>query len=107
MAPEAMDDASYGYFADVYSCGILMYEIISRRLPYGNTTGNCIIVKVLRGMRPDVKLLPSFVGADDDKRRTQVQHLVEACWSQDTEARPSAAEAAATLHAIVHPLVPE
>ena len=38
MAPEVMNCGSYTSKADIYSYGILLWEIITRKVPFGEET---------------------------------------------------------------------
>ncbi|XP_067005765.2 guanylate cyclase 32E [Anabrus simplex] len=71
---------------DVYSFAIVLYEVIGRAGPWGNTTlSNREIVECVRSppggrlLRPDTEHL----GADE-----YVTRCMESCWEEDPEMRP-------------------
>ena len=84
MAPEILSGCSgYGASADVYSYGIVMWEIASRQEPWVELSGNFImdqlLVRLVRGIRPNI-------GED-----WQIEYvkLMKECWNTDPQARPS------------------
>ena len=75
---------------DVYSMGIIFWEIAFGRLPYGTTWSDAKIEEAIKvGIRPDSELfndealLPILL-------RQPVRDLIEKCWSQNARDRPSA-----------------
>ena len=63
MAPERLGTESYGVSSDVYSAGVLMYEMVTGELPFGGGAGNYLRAAMLqatgdvtppRAKRPDV-----------------------------------------------------
>ena len=82
MAPELLRaGAPYGPPADVYAFGVLMWEVLTRELPFGGMGAGAIRAAVLGGERPAVPLsCPTALG-----------ELMQACWSEDPGQRPDAA----------------
>jgi hypothetical protein len=80
MAPEvARLDTSYGFPADVYSFSILLWQIVTNRVPYGNISLPEFAVKVVRGnKRPPLKLVES----------DELKALLESGWAVDPNRRP-------------------
>ncbi|KAF2073386.1 hypothetical protein CYY_005299 [Polysphondylium violaceum] len=79
MAPEVIRGALYSEKCDVFSFGIILWELVTRTLPYSNISFNCQIEeKVLEGMRPP----------RPDNVDIQYCQLMEQCWDQDPEQRP-------------------
>ncbi len=89
-APEVLteeDDVNY-VLSDVYSFGIVLWEIVSREDPYAGMTGAAVAVAVIRdGMRPEIP-------ADAD---VKFRELMVQCWSQEPSTRPSFLDAMTRL----------
>ncbi|CAK0801067.1 unnamed protein product [Prorocentrum cordatum] len=66
MAPEVLDGHSYDEKIDVYSYGICIYELLTRRIPYDGSGLEpvSIAVAVSRGRRPDTAHVPRDCPAD-------------------------------------------
>ena len=83
MAPEVMSDEQYGLKADVYSFGIIMWELCCRRLPYEGLIPAKIVLGVVSGkLRPTT---PSHIPSVWRK-------LMERCWDGDASSRPDFTE---------------
>lgn len=84
MAPEVIDGGKYNGKADVYSFGILMYEVITQLAPFddyvkGKITAFQLHKQVLEGLRPQFKV----------PIKESLQSLIEKCWSQEPRERPT------------------
>jgi len=86
MSPELIDPQQFGVknscptkSSDCYALGMVIYEIISRNLPFHEHTDLTVFVKVLQGVRP-----PRGVGFTDD-----LWGMLELCWVPQPSARPS------------------
>ena len=79
MAPELFQNgAQCGPSADVYAFGILMWEVLTRELPFGGMGAGAIRAAVLSGERPEVPLsCPTGLG-----------DLMRDCWEEDPAQRP-------------------
>jgi len=83
MAPEVFQGDSYTRKADVYSYGILLWEMIARQEPFGDESFlSEISNKVIDGVRPK---LPVYCPPS-------VAQLIKECWHQDPDSRPSFSE---------------
>jgi serine/threonine protein kinase len=92
-APENMDEQSAGYGqppGDVFSLGVLLYEMSSGLVPWEGTS----MVRVLDSVRAGVR--PEFFFDVDSRLRA----LVERCWAQEAQARPTAQEVVVALAAL-------
>ncbi|XP_078583378.1 uncharacterized protein LOC144866057 [Branchiostoma floridae x Branchiostoma japonicum] len=80
---------------DVYSFGVLLWEIITRTDPYGNAIANSAHIRlaVTSGQRPDMTLVPT-----DPPDVATVSQLMQTCWSQNPEDRPTFNDCADRLH---------
>ncbi|CAM9000736.1 unnamed protein product [Rhodiola kirilowii] len=79
MAPEMIKHKSYGKKVDVYSFGLILWEMISGSIPYEDMTpiqaAYAVVNKKLRPVIPDV--CPPAMKA-----------LIEQCWSSKPDKRP-------------------
>jgi len=93
-APEILGEADEVDFdlADVYSYGIILWELLTREDPYAGMSTAAVAVAVLRdGLRPEV---PDY--APDD----YVQ-LMSNCWDQDPQQRPAFLEIMTRLESMI------
>lgn len=80
MAPEVIRHEPYSNKADVYSFGIVLWEMIAKEQPFrGMTPIQAAFAVARQQMRP---ALPNYTP-------TKVGELVEHCWNQDPIQRPS------------------
>ncbi|CAH1251186.1 LRRIQ4 [Branchiostoma lanceolatum] len=81
---------------DVYSFGVLLWEIVTRTVPYGNAVNSALIrLAVTSGQRPDLTLVPT-----DLPEVGTVSQLMQTCWSQNPEDRPTFQECEDRLRAV-------
>lgn len=79
-APEVLAHQRYSEKADVYSFGIVLWECLTRRIPYeGMTAVQAAVGVVNHGLRPEI---PRGTAPE-------VADLVRACWAAVPEQRPS------------------
>ena len=92
MAPEVFLGANYDERVDVYSLGIVMWEIITSRRPFEDVSPWLIPAAVVeRRQRP---ALPEWIPAP-------YAELISAAWAQDHTQRPSAQQLLECLHALL------
>ena len=81
MAPEVLDGGRYGLPADVYSFGIVLWELATQTLPWLDKQRTWDIANaVLAGERPDLQLV-----APDSPLLDPMQQ----CWRPDPRGRPT------------------
>ena len=79
MAPEVIRHESYSSNADVYSFGIVLWQLITREVPFATMTPIQAAFAVAQGIRPEIpELTPSLL-----------KEIICACWDQDSHKRPS------------------
>ena len=80
MAPEVLANTEYNEKADVYSYGIILWEMLSRECPFeGQTPIQCALAVLNRNKRPDIpKWCPQAL-----------QTLIRACIKRDPDERPT------------------
>ena len=93
MAPETMMGAPYTAAADVYSFGVLLWELYTGRVPWaGRRPVQIMYAVVVSGASLDVR--------DADGVPPAVLALMRACWAADPLARPSLTEILGRLAAV-------
>eukprot|EP00002_Diphylleia_rotans_P037326 TRINITY_DN832_c0_g1_i6.p1 TRINITY_DN832_c0_g1~~TRINITY_DN832_c0_g1_i6.p1 ORF type:complete len:2497 (+),score=388.76 TRINITY_DN832_c0_g1_i6:121-7611(+) len=82
MAPEIIVGDEYTPKADIYSYGVVMWEVLTRRVLYeGIESTIAVSFQVSNGLlRPDLNCVPEEDG--------EVSSLMQKCWSQEPEDRP-------------------
>ncbi|XP_061609487.1 mitogen-activated protein kinase kinase kinase 7 isoform X1 [Phyllopteryx taeniolatus] len=84
MAPEVFEGNNYSEKCDVFSWGIILWEVVTRRKPFDEIGGPAfrIMWAVHNGTRPPlIKNLPK-----------PIENLMTRCWSKDPSQRPSMEE---------------
>ena len=80
MAPEVLANEAYGLPADVYSYGIVVWEIFARETPYRGINPAMIPYQVLHlGLRPDISKVTY----------EPIKELIERMWARDILRRPT------------------
>lgn len=80
MAPEQISTENYGFAVDVYSFGMILYELATCRFPFEGLKSHEIFNLVSSGRRPE--LPPNLEG-------TPLKDLIQRCWDQDPNKRPN------------------
>jgi serine/threonine protein kinase len=81
-APEVIRGEKYSEKADVFSFGIIMWEVLTRRQPFAGRNFMGVSLDVLEGRRPQVPndCVPAF------------KRLMKQCWHADAARRPAMEE---------------
>jgi serine/threonine protein kinase len=83
VAPEVLRGQPYTKAADIYSFGIIAYELLAQAYPYPKTDDTELSLKVCQGHRPNIDKIPL---------PQEVKDLIKRCWDADPKKRPSSHE---------------
>jgi serine/threonine protein kinase len=78
IAPEVIVGKETTFASDIYSIGMLMWEISSGKPPFINKHNYDLAIKIINGMRP--KIMPGTP--------LEYKELMEQCWDADPTKRP-------------------
>jgi serine/threonine protein kinase len=97
LAPECYDN-EYGWENDVFSFGLILYELVAHQLAFPKHLDQPVVAKrlVVDNMRPTI---PSFV-------LPPVQRLIRKCWKQHPGHRPTFNQILNLLEAMKFKLTP-
>jgi len=104
MAPELMEGDDYSFPVDVYSCGMLIYELVTGVVPFSTSDRRlqnyvAFVLSVPMGERPSLNALPrSPIGRE-------IRDIIARSWDAEPASRPSAEMLASRLGEIL--LAPE
>jgi len=91
MAPEVADSRPYNNKADVYSFGILLWELLSCKKPYAGLGIDEYYDEVVYGeVRPNI----------DSRWHKELADLMIKCWHKEIENRPNSQEIVSILESI-------
>lgn len=78
MAPEVISHLPYGHKADIFSFGIVLWELLTGKLPYESMNPVQAAVGVRQGLRPQIP----------EQTPAELSALIERCWQDSPSERP-------------------
>lgn len=94
MAPEVLKSTMYTTKADVFSFAMVAFEVACRHVPFESLDVHAVARCTLQGERPDFDDMGEEVPPGLIK-------IIEECWAQEPEARPSFEEVRRNVEALV------
>ncbi|XP_044454319.1 serine/threonine-protein kinase STY8 [Triticum aestivum] len=94
MAPEVINHKPYDHKADVFSFAIVLWELVTSKVPYENLTPLQAALSVRQGLR---LVIPSGV-------HPRLSKLIQRCWGENPHTRPVFSEITAELEDILRPI---
>lgn len=90
IPPETFTQCPYppGTTFDVYSFGIVIWEILTQQKPHAGCSMTTVLLQVSQGKRPCVELIPERKPGECD----QMISIMTQCWDQDRRKRPQFSE---------------
>jgi serine/threonine protein kinase len=98
MAPEVAVGSRYDHKADVFSYGMLLFEIVCLEVPFEESLPHEVTALIASGARPDEN--PEALPPDCPE---SIAELMSVCWAQDPTIRPEFCEVSAVLSQICPP----
>ncbi|KAK9168421.1 hypothetical protein Syun_000561 [Stephania yunnanensis] len=98
MAPEVLRDEPSNEKSDIYSFGVILWELVTMQLPWSNLTQAQVVAAV--GFKNKRLEIPRNINP-------QVVALIEACWATDPRQRPSFSEIMDYLRPLIRIPVPQ
>ncbi|KAG8044614.1 hypothetical protein GUJ93_ZPchr0152g29213 [Zizania palustris] len=90
MAPEVINHKPYDHKADVFSFAIVLWELVTSKIPYENLTPLQAALGVRQGMRPEIPA----------KVHSRLSKLIKRCWDENPRVRPFFSEITVELEDI-------
>ncbi|RHZ79124.1 hypothetical protein Glove_151g86 [Diversispora epigaea] len=100
VAPEVYFGQSFTVKSDIYSIGILMWEVITGKIPYGdqeNKNNSHLALAIASGYRPKI----------DENIPLEYANLMKQCWDADPDNRPDALALKKKMRSLVKSLYEE
>ncbi|KAI7845286.1 hypothetical protein COHA_001129 [Chlorella ohadii] len=102
LAPEVLNGEAATPASDLFSWGVVMWELLTLELPWQGVSPWSIVGKLMDGERPEVPPREQLPGPDTDifAGLDNYVALMRRCWAQRPEDRPSFEEAIHELRRI-------
>ena len=107
MSPEVFAHTSYNHKADLYSYGMILYQMFDKRLPFEAIEPEAVAKMAMGQTRPAFNALKARKQGKVQYNIPQpIREIIERCWDGRPEARPEFREVVAELLAAQEALYP-
>mmetsp|Transcript_16744 Transcript_16744/g.37754 ORF Transcript_16744/g.37754 Transcript_16744/m.37754 type:complete len:295 (-) Transcript_16744:90-974(-) len=96
MAPEVFTGTNYDEKVDVYSFGMILFEIVCREIPFEEEEPAAVGRLTVQGARPDLEAVPPDCPE-------LLRDIMIACWAQEPKKRPAFDKLVPILKQVVLP----
>lgn len=96
MAPECFLDEEFSVYSDVFSFGVVLWEIVTREIPWNSKTPEAVYAEVTTGSRlpiPERSAYPQLL-----------HELIRECWLEQGNNRPTMKKVLSTLKIVLRKL---
>lgn len=94
MAPEVMETNVYGPPVDIFSCSVLLFELITGQVPFKGMNEANIIAAIMMGKRPSLEEVPKCVNG------IILRVIISTCWADAPEERLTAGSLIRSLQGV-------
>ncbi|KAK9834224.1 hypothetical protein WJX84_003009, partial [Apatococcus fuscideae] len=102
LAPEVLSGDDYGTAADVYSFGIIMWELLMWQIPWDDAGPWQVVLSVVdQSKRPEIPPLANAMPGGCPRAWEGYRALMERCWHQKPAKRPGFEAVIASLRALI------
>lgn len=91
MPPEMLRKGIIGKFTDVYSFGMLLWEMVTSDTPYSEVSYQQILEEAIHGRRPAIP----------ESTPPSIARLIKACWNSDYSKRPTSMDVVQCLNCAI------
>jgi serine/threonine protein kinase len=103
MAPEVALSQPYNEKADIYSFGILLWQIGTGKLPFAGFSLEKLVIQVIQGgLRPEIGGNGNRIGKSKVEIDPIIADICQWCFHSESARRPSATELLETFSTIIN-----
>ncbi|XP_056906140.1 ankyrin repeat and protein kinase domain-containing protein 1 [Takifugu flavidus] len=98
IPPETFTQSSDppGTASDVYSFGIIIWEILTQQKPYAGWSMTTVLLQVSQGRRPCLEIIPEWRPNECDR----IICMMKQCWDQEPRKRPQFSDIVKTTESL-------
>jgi len=102
MAPEILNQTEYDCKVDIYSLGMLYWQLLAGKLPFAEDLAKPSFNLSALTSKVNSNIRPSLTGPGFQSASEGLLELLSSCWQTEANARPSANRLVAELENLLH-----